>query len=98
MTPLGLQEYPDPNDRRSGDDRRAFIFAPSPGGKRDPVEWLKFLIPLVLSALVAYFTANGAIREEVASVKTKEEAHFEEVLRRLDLIQKWQDRQDGKHP
>lgn len=76
---------PDPG-RRDGDGGE--------GARTD--SWVRYLIPIIVAGLVAYFTAIGAVRENVAQVKTTEQNHFDEVLRRLALIQAWQDRQDGR--
>lgn len=38
---------------------------------------------LSLAGLIAYFTAIGTLREEIATVKATEQSHFEEVLRSL---------------
>ena len=50
-------------------------------------EWVRYLLGLALAAMVAYFTAQTSIREELAKQKVTEESHFGEVLRRLDLMQ-----------
>lgn len=93
MTGLDLNEYPD-HERRL-EERRDGVRTSLPGPSEG---WVKFLIPLVLAALISYFTSQSTIREEVSNVKTTEQNHFDEVLRRLDLIQRWQDRQDSKKP
>lgn len=46
-------------------------------------ELLRWLVELSLAGLIAYFTAIGTLREEIATVKATEQSHFEEVLRSL---------------
>jgi hypothetical protein len=50
-------------------------------------EVLRWLLGLAGAALISYFTAQGAIEQRVTAVETKEGAHFEEVIRRMDLMQ-----------
>lgn len=50
-------------------------------------EWLRWLIGVGAAAVVAYFTTIGAIQAEVSEVKTRQDSQFQEVLRRLDLMQ-----------
>lgn len=47
----------------------------------------RFVLGLIVSVLVAYYSAQLAIEQRVTRVETKEEAHFEEVLRRLQRIE-----------
>lgn len=50
-------------------------------------EWARWSAGLAIAALVSYLTAIAAIQKEVAVVKTQEESHFAEVLRRLEVLQ-----------
>lgn len=68
----------DPDSQRSA-------LRPLANGKL--VELGKWVLTLVVTALVAYFTALGAIDQRVTRVETKEETHFQEVLRQLDRIE-----------
>ena len=90
---LHLADYPD-GERRDGDDRRFLPTPPRGGWDRDG--WVKFLIPILLAALVSYVTAQQATREQLATVKTLEQVHFEEVIRRLERIERRQDADMGK--
>lgn len=72
------------------------ILSDSPAPERDALRPLangklvglgKLVLGLVVTALVSYFTALGAIEQRVTRVETKEEAHFEEVMRQLDRIE-----------
>jgi hypothetical protein len=92
---LGLQQYPD-EERRAAEERRRYWPVSPGGGGRKREDWAKFLIPIVLAALVSYFTAQRSTAEQLATVRATEQNHFDEVLRRLALIQAWQDRQDSK--
>jgi len=67
----------------------------APPSSRDPlrplgngklVELGKWVVGMFFTALVAYFTALGAIDQRVTRVETKEAAHFDEVLRTLTEI------------
>ena len=85
----------DLHDYKEGERREPH----APNDRRhDRDGWVRFLIPILLAALVSYFTAQGTIQVQVATIRATEENHFQEVLRRLDLIQRWQDRQDSKRP
>jgi demethoxyubiquinone hydroxylase (CLK1/Coq7/Cat5 family) len=60
-------------------------------------EMLRWVVTLALGALTAYFTAQGAIKDDVAKVKTtvavvetNEANHYAELLRRIDA----KDRED----
>lgn len=82
---LDLQDYPDPE--RRVDERRAFWYTRSPSPRRGEenvqIGWFKFLLPLVLAALVSYFTAVGRIGQ----IEERERNHYEEILRVLATIQ-----------
>lgn len=47
-------------------------------------EWLRWGLPLVISGIIAYFTAVGSMQAEVASIKALENAHFQELLRAVE--------------
>lgn len=49
-------------------------------------EWLRYLLGLAVAAIIAYFTTLSTMNQAVAEVRTTEDNHFQEVLRRLDLI------------
>lgn len=51
------------------------------------VELGKLVLGLVVTALVSYFTALGAIENRLTRVETKQESTEAEVLRRLDRIE-----------
>ncbi len=50
-------------------------------------EYIRWAATLALGAVVAYFTAQGAVQVELAEMKARQESQFGEVLRRLDLLQ-----------
>jgi hypothetical protein len=50
-------------------------------------EWMRYLGGLVLAGLIAYFTTISTINESIAQVREREDNHFSEVLRRLDVMQ-----------
>jgi hypothetical protein len=50
-------------------------------------EWIRWMVALALAALVSYFTTTGTMENGLTEVKTTENAHFEELLRRVDLMQ-----------
>jgi len=50
-------------------------------------EWLRWALGMVLAGVVAYFTSIGTVKEQVATVQERENNHFSEVLRRLDVLQ-----------
>ena len=54
------------------------------GRNGDLVRWL---VGVGAAALVAYFTTIGAIQTEVSEIKTRQDSQFNEVLRRLELLQ-----------
>jgi hypothetical protein len=47
-------------------------------------EFVRWMLGLALAAVVAYYTAIGAMSREIGEVKATEQSHFSEVLRRLD--------------
>lgn len=50
-------------------------------------EWLRYIGGLILAGLIAYFTTLGTLNQAVAEVREREDNHFSEVLRRLDVMQ-----------
>lgn len=52
------------------------------------VEFVKWALGVVVMVLVAYYTSLGTINERVTAVETREQAHFEEVMRSLERIEK----------
>jgi hypothetical protein len=61
----------------------------SPNGKNEVV-WR--ILTIALAALVAYYTALGAVQRDIAIVTEREAAHFQEILRRLDALDRKVDR------
>jgi hypothetical protein len=55
------------------------------GSRRE--EYLRWLIAMVLAAAVSYFTTQARIDRELGSITATQSAQFNEVLRRLDLMQ-----------
>ena len=50
-------------------------------------EYIRWLIGVAAAGIVAYFTTISAIQAEVTAIKTRQDAQFQEVLRRLDVMQ-----------
>lgn len=50
-------------------------------------ELLRWVVGLVLAALVSYFTAMGTLQSQLAVVTERETNHYLELLRRLDRIE-----------
>lgn len=50
-------------------------------------EVVRWLIGVAAAAVVAYFTTINAIQAAIVEVKTRQESQFNEVLRRLDVVQ-----------
>jgi hypothetical protein len=50
-------------------------------------EWLRWLGGLALAALVAYYTAQGAMQKELAIIDTREQTRWIELQRRLEQIE-----------
>lgn len=61
----------------------------SPNGKS---EWAWRMLTVALAALVAYYTALGAVQRDLAVVTEREALHFQELLRRLEQIDRKLDR------
>lgn len=54
------------------------------GGWMAQSDWARYGLGVVVAAVVAYFTTIGAIQVKVAALDIKQQANFEEVLRRID--------------
>ena len=50
-------------------------------------DFVRWIVGVGAAALVAYFTTIGAIQSEVSEIKTRQDAQFSELLRRLELLQ-----------
>jgi hypothetical protein len=50
-------------------------------------EWIRWALAIALAALVSYFTTVATVQQQTVEVKTTEASHFQEVLRRLDMLQ-----------
>lgn len=50
-------------------------------------EFIRWGIGVAAAAIVAYFTTVGAIQAEVSEIRARQDSQFEEVLRRLDVLQ-----------
>lgn len=50
-------------------------------------EWVRMALGLVLAGLIAYFTALGRVESSITEVRERQRNQFEEVLRRLDIMQ-----------
>jgi len=64
----------------------------SPLGNGKLVELGKWVVSIAITAIVAYFTALGAIEQRLTRVETRQEGSEQEVLRRLDRIENKIDR------
>ncbi|MGH9253671.1 MAG: hypothetical protein ACRD3C_03785 [Vicinamibacterales bacterium] len=49
-------------------------------------EFLRWVLGLAAACVVAYFTTISAMKQEITRVEERENNHFEEVLRRLDVM------------
>ena len=49
-------------------------------------EMLRWVISLVLAAIVAYFSATGAMQAQIAVLTERENNHYQELIKRLDRI------------
>jgi hypothetical protein len=47
----------------------------------------RFVLGIVVTVLVAYYSAQAAITERLTRVETLQQSNFQEVLRSLDRIQ-----------
>lgn len=45
---------------------------------------VKILVPWAMAALISYLTTIGTMDRKIAEVREREDAHFQEVLRRLE--------------
>ena len=50
-------------------------------------EFIRYIAGLALAGLVAYFTTIGTMNRELGEVRTKQDENFNELLRRLDVLQ-----------
>lgn len=50
-------------------------------------EMVRWLVGVAAAAIVAYFTTINAIQAEVSAIKATQNSQFNEVLRRLDVLQ-----------
>lgn len=50
-------------------------------------EYIRYVFGLILAGLIAYFTTLGTINQAVTEVRERENNHFSEVLRRLEILQ-----------
>ena len=50
-------------------------------------EYARYVFGLLLDALIAYFTTLSTLNQAVTEVRERENSHFSEVLRRLDVLQ-----------
>lgn len=55
-------------------------------------EMLRWVIGLALACIVAYYTAIGSIRSQIAVVEERELNHYGEIIRRLDRMESKIDR------
>lgn len=63
-----------------------------PGINGKTGELVRYALGLGLAAVVAYFTAIGALQERVSKVETLEQSHFEETQRSLLRIERTMER------
>ena len=58
-------------------------------GLQSAAKWetVRWIVGLVLAGLISYLTTVGTMEKEIAEVRATEDAHFQEVLRRLDILQ-----------
>lgn len=50
-------------------------------------EWARWIGSILLAAIVAYFTAQAKSEAQYAELRERQINNFNEVLRRLDLLQ-----------
>lgn len=50
-------------------------------------EYVRYVMGLILAGLIAYFTTISTLNQAVTEVREREDNHFSEVLRRLDVMQ-----------
>ena len=92
-TSLNLNEDGEPiterrraRGRRQDDNRAASLV----------YEFAKVVFPTLLAIGIGYCTAVDAAKTEIAVVKEREGAHFEEIQRTLRRIDEWISRQENK--
>ena len=59
----------------------------SPQGPGKAGEYFRWAATLVITATVAYFAAQSAIKSDIAAIKATQEGFQGEVLRRLETLQ-----------
>lgn len=47
----------------------------------------RYVVPMVLAAIVAYYTTTSSLERGLSEVKTRQEAQFDEILRRFVTLQ-----------
>lgn len=50
-------------------------------------EYVRWGLGFIVAALLSYFTTIATIDKAIGEVRTTEDNHFQEVLRRLDVMQ-----------
>ena len=50
-------------------------------------DWFRWAMGLALAAFLSYVTTVATMDKEISAVQEREENHFNEVLRRLELMQ-----------
>lgn len=63
----------------AADDR-----VPQGSGKADFLRWL---IGVAMAAFVAYFTTISTLNQGLAEVRERQKNQFEEIMRRLEMLQ-----------
>lgn len=59
-----------------------------PFGNGKVLAFIKWAIGIVAVILMSYYTSLGTINERVTAVETREQAHFDELMRSLERIEK----------
>jgi hypothetical protein len=73
MTSLGIQSAPEPSALR-------------PMGNGKVNELLKWLVTMILAAVVSYFTTRGEMQTAIATVTEREGNHYLELNRKIDEL------------
>lgn len=50
-------------------------------------EYLRWVLTIVVGAVVAYFSAVGAMQAQIAVLQERETNHYQELIKRLDRIE-----------
>lgn len=50
-------------------------------------DYVRWALGLLIAGAISYFTTINTMDGEIRDVRTTEDAHFKEVLRRLDVMQ-----------